>query len=115
MTNFSKAGLALSGALMIVFCFVKVFNSDEETQCKQTEWKELESIADIAGYGDCPILGRLYRIEVEGSEIRVPGPLQDKLVQWLQGDVELIKQSRKQRVIQITNRVRQSQSQRQTI
>ena len=115
MTNFSKVGLALCGALMIVFCFVKVFNSDEETQCKQTEWKELESIADIAGYGDCPILGRLYRIEVEGSEMRVPGPLQDKLVQWLQGDVELIKQSRKQRVIQITNRVSQSQSQRQTI
>ena len=79
-------------------------------ECEETEWKPLESIADIGGYNDCGLLGRLYRISVEGSEIRIPGALRAKLRLWLQEDEQLIQQANKQRVIQITNKVRRALS-----
>ena len=85
---------------------IKVNNSVGKTECQQTEWRVLESIADIGHYGDCGLMGRLYKVEMEGSEIRVPGGLQDKLTSWLEGDKELLGQSSKQSVVQITNKVR---------
>ena len=108
MANTYKAGLTLCGAFLIVFCFVRMQDLDgrQSQECKETDWKPLESIADIGGYNDCGLLGRLYRVGVEGSEIRIPGDLRAKLRLWLQEDEELIQQSTKQRVIQITNKVR---------
>ena len=108
MANTYKAGLTLCGAFLIVFCFVRMQDLDgrRRQECKETEWKPLESIADIGGYNDCGLLGRLYRVGVEGSEIRIPAALRAKLRQWLQEDEELIQQSTRQRVIQITNKVR---------
>ena len=105
MISSHKVGLSLCGAFIIVFCFVKFHKSVEETQCEQTEWAVLESIADIGNYGDCGLMGRLYRVEVEGSEIKVPGGLQEKLTSWLEGKEELLKESRRQKVVQITNKV----------
>ena len=92
-------------ALLCLFCFVNFHKLVEETQCEQTEWAVLESIADIGNYGDCGLMGRLYRVEVEGSEIKVPGGLQEKLTSWLEGKEELLKESRRQKVVQITNKV----------
>ena len=109
MTSTYKAGLTLCGAFLIVFCFVRLQDLDgrQRQECQETDWKPLESIADIGGYNtDCGLLGRIYRVEVEGSEIRIPGPLRAKLRQWLQEDETLIQQSSMQPVIQITNKVR---------
>ena len=39
------------------------------------------------------------------GEIKVPGGLQEKLTSWLEGKEELLKESRKQKVVQITNKV----------
>lgn len=112
MTSTYKAGLALCGAFLIVFCCVRLQDLDgrQRQDCQQTDWEPLESIADIGGYKDCGLLGRLYRIGVEGSEIRIPEPLRAKLRQWLQEDEELIQQSSRQPVIQITNKVRPAES-----
>ena len=112
MSNTFKAGLTLCAAFLIVFCFVRMLDLDgrRRQECEETEWKPLESIADIGGYNDCGLLGRLYRISVEGSEIRIPGALRAKLRLWLQEDEQLIQQANKQRVIQITNKVRRALS-----
>ena len=102
-----KAGLALCGAFLVVFSLVRLQDlAGRQRECQDTDWKPLESIADIGGYKDCGLLGRIYRIGVEGSEIRIPGPLRAKLGQWLQEDEDLIQQASRQSVIQITNKVR---------
>ena len=113
MTSTYKAGLTLCGAFLIVFCLVRLQDLDgrQSQECQETDWKPLESIADIGGYNTaCGLLGRIYRVGVEGSEIRIPGPLGAKLRQWLQEDETLIQQSSRQPVIQITNKVRPSAS-----
>ena len=108
MSSTYKAGLTLCGAFLLVFCFVRLQDLEgrQKQECEETEWKPLESIADIGDYSDCGLLGRLYRVSVEGTEIRIPGQLGAKLRQWLQEDEDLIQQSVRQRVIQISNKVR---------
>ena len=117
MASTYKAGLTLCGAFLVVFCLVRLQDlaGRESQECQDTDWKPLESIADIGGYKDCGLLGRIYRIGVEGSEIRIPGPLRAKLRQWLQEDEELIQQASKQSVIQITNKVRPASPQLLTV
>jgi len=47
-------------------------------------------------------LNALYRVEEEGGPLVFPGPLQEKLSRWLNGDPDLLQEAELQKVVQIS-------------
>jgi len=94
--------------LVLLFYNVQKQNRTRYCDIEVPKLKTMSDIVNILKLDRCGVIETvfdLYSIEVEGVPIKIPKTFEEKVSNWLGGDKDLIKQSRNQKVIQITNRL----------
>ena len=94
---------------LLVLLFYKVQKVERMPYCdvklpKLTTMADMVNILKLDRCGVLRTVFDLFAIEVEGVPIQIPKTFEKKVLDWLGGDEDLLKQAKHQKVIQITNK-----------